>query len=527
MERIGGRDSRTAPVRVAARRRRRARRAARGAGRVRLRARRRHGRRARRRCRPAATWSTSSRRPAGSRSGSSCSATRSSASRRSRRSRSGRCATSGASPSTRPRSCSTTTARPRFADDDGAVEIPSGLVSLAPELLAAGAVVAWQPRLVASEARGAPVRGRRPPAAAKRGLPAGSRTSPSWSTACTRFDALPQGQAVAFEGQRPAIAARGIAEAENELRNLVRAGQRVVVAFPHRGDAERTALQLKRVETQLLEPGAALPVGAGRATSSSRGSAAASSRRSSALSVLPSALLFRRRAADTRLGRAVRSFTDLRPGDYVVHEDHGVGHFVGFDTKTVAGVTRDYLCLDFKGSDKLFVPHEQIAKVSRYIGSDARRAGALEARRQGLAHAQGARAASPSTSWPASCSRCTPHARRREKVPVDPDGELVDTIERAFPYTETDDQARAIEAVKVDLETPPPDGPPDLRRRRLRQDRGRDARGGEGRRVGPAGADAGADHDPRPAALRDLPRPLPRHARSRSSWSRGSGRTPS
>ena len=206
------------------------------------------------------------------------------------------------------------------------------------------------------------------------------------------FDALPQGQAVVFEGQRPAIAARGIAETENELRAQVRGGQRVLIAFPHRGDAERTALQLKRVETELLEPGAALPSAPGVYLVVSRIRRGLVSTQL-ALSVLPSALLFRRKAADARIGRAVRSFTDLRPGDYVVHEDHGVGHFVGFDTKTVAGVTRDYLCLDFKGSDKLFVPHEQIAKVSRYIGSDARAAGALEARRQGVAHAEGARAA--------------------------------------------------------------------------------------------------------------------------------------
>ena len=59
--------------------------------------------------------------------------------------------------------------------------------------------------------------------------------------------------------------------------------------------------------------------------------------------MLPSAQLFRRKTADARIGRAVRSFTDLRPGDYVVHEDHGVGALRGFDTKTVAGVTRDYL----------------------------------------------------------------------------------------------------------------------------------------------------------------------------------------
>ena len=73
-----------------------------------------------------------------------------------------------------------------------------------------------------------------------------------------------------------------------------------------------------------------------------------------------------------RLGRALQSFADLRTGDYVVHEDHGVGRLVGFETKEVAGVTRDYLYLAFRGEDRLYVPHEQLGKVSRYVGADAK-----------------------------------------------------------------------------------------------------------------------------------------------------------
>src|SRR4051794_31215746 len=71
----------------------------------------------------------------------------------------------------------------------------------------------------------------------------------------TELDPFPQSQAFAFEAQRPAIAARGLGEAESELAQLVRAGQRVVVAFPHRGEALRTQNMLRRVDAQLLEPG--------------------------------------------------------------------------------------------------------------------------------------------------------------------------------------------------------------------------------------------------------------------------------
>src|SRR4029077_14528425 len=92
------------------------------------------------------------------------------------------------------------------------------------------------------------------------------------------------------------------------------------------------------------------------------------------LVLLADTQVFRKRPprADARLGRALQSFADLRTGDYVVHEDHGVGRLQAFETKAVAGVTRDYLLLAFRGDDRLYVPHEQIGKVSRYVGADAK-----------------------------------------------------------------------------------------------------------------------------------------------------------
>ena len=154
----------------------------------------------------------------------------------------------------------------------------------------------------------------------------------------------------------------------------MRAGQRVVVAFPHRGEALRTQNMLRRVEAALLEPGDTLP--AARPGSTSRSSPARRGFvwRDLGLVLLPDHQVFRRRAPRERRlgGRALQSFADLRTGDYVVHEDHGVGKLLGFETKEVAGVTRDYLLLAFRGDDRLYVPHEQLGKVSRYIGADAK-----------------------------------------------------------------------------------------------------------------------------------------------------------
>ncbi|MGH2934035.1 MAG: CarD family transcriptional regulator, partial [Gaiellaceae bacterium] len=187
----------------------------------------------------------------------------------------------------------------------------------------------------------------------------------------TELDPFPQAQPFAFEAQRPAIAARGLAEAETELGSLVRAGQRVVVAFPHRGEALRTHNLLRRVSARLLEPGEPLPDEAEVLF------AIAPARRGFVwrdlgLVLLPDHQVFRRRVPRERRigGRALQSFADLRTGDYVVHEDHGVGKLLGFETKEVAGVTRDYLLLAFRGDDRLYVPHEQLGRVSRYVGSD-------------------------------------------------------------------------------------------------------------------------------------------------------------
>src|SRR6478609_8624941 len=164
----------------------------------------------------------------------------------------------------------------------------------------------------------------------------GIREPPSLAGS-TELDPFPQSQPFSFEAQRPAIAARGLAEAENELAALLRSGQRVVVAFPHRGEALRTQNLLRRVEARLLEPGDELP------EEPELLFAVAPARRGFVwrelgLVLLPDHQVFRRRVPRERRlgGRALQSFADLRTGDYVVHEDHGVGRLLGFETKTVA-----------------------------------------------------------------------------------------------------------------------------------------------------------------------------------------------
>ncbi len=270
------------------------------------------------------------------------------------------------------------------------------------------------------------------------------------------LDPLPAGQPFAFEAQRPALVARGLAEAENELGAFVRAGQRVVVAFPHLGEALRQQNLLRRVDARLLEPGQELPGEAELlfAVSPARRGFVW---RDLGLVLLPDTQVFRKRPPRERRvgGRALQSFADLRTGDYVVHEDHGVGKLLGFETKEVARVTRDYLFLGFRGDDRLYVPHEQLGKVSRYIGAD-NTVPALS-KLGGKAWENLKNRARESVRELAG-ELLALYAQRQQApgVPYDLRHEWLERLEAEFPYRETPDQQAAIEAVKEDLEAPRP-----------------------------------------------------------------------
>ena len=272
----------------------------------------------------------------------------------------------------------------------------------------------------------------------------------------SELDPFPSGQPFSFEAQRPAIAARGLSEAERDLGSFLRSGQRVVVAFPHRGEALRTGSRLRSLAAPLLEQGEEL------AREGDLRFAVSPARRGLVwrelgLVLLPASQVFRKRPsrAAPRIGRALQSFSDLRPGDYVVHEDQGVGRLIAFETKKVAGVTRDYLLLAFKGDDRLYVPHEQIAKVSRYIGADGK-APALS--KLGGKAWQLLKSRARVNVHELAGELISLYAQRQqvEGVAYDLDQAWLEQLEASFPFRETDDQERAIEAVKEDLEAPRP-----------------------------------------------------------------------
>ena len=293
----------------------------------------------------------------------------------------------------------------------------------------------------------------------------------------TELDPFPQAQPHAFEAQRPAIAARGLAEAENELAGFVRSGNRVVVAFAHRGEAERQAALLRKVEAPMLADGEALA-----ADPALRFAVAPARRgfvwRELGLVLLPDTQVFRKRPprADARLGRALASFADLRVGDYVVHEDHGVGKLLGFETKEVAGVTRDYLYLAFRGEDRLYVPHEQLGKLSRYIGADAAAPSLSKLGGKAWQNLK-ARARNAVRELAGELLQLYAQRQRAEGVANDLSERLARAPRGVVPVPRDRRPAARDRGRQGGSRVAAADGPARLRRRRLRQDRGRGARG--------------------------------------------------
>jgi transcription-repair coupling factor (superfamily II helicase) len=279
-------------------------------------------------------------------------------------------------------------------------------------------------------------------------------------------------QPLQLRAQAADTAARSLAEAEPELEKLVRSGYRTVVAFPRRGEGERAAYNLGRMQATWL--GEDVDVGRQVLEPSLR-FAAASLREGFVapqlkLAIFPEHRLLRRRRAERSAatpgqdGRgapggvrrgALRSFTELRTGDIVVHEDHGVARFAGFETRTVAEVTRDYLYLEYQGDDRVFVPTEQLAKISRYVGAGGEHPplSKLGGTRWETMKARARRAAQELAGELLSLYA---ERRRRAGYAFDPDSDWQREFELRFPFTETPDQLEAIELVKADMEAPRP-----------------------------------------------------------------------
>ena len=162
----------------------------------------------------------------------------------------------------------------------------------------------------------------------------------------------------------------------------------------------------------------------------------------------------KRRSKPVTNRQKLGSYADLSPGDLVVHEHHGVGHFLEMTKMTVDGVQKDYVKIAYAGADVLYVPATQLDLVSKYIGSGE---DAQETRK--LSRLGG-------TDWEKAKTRAKKAVKdlakgliqlyaERQRQPgfaFSPDSPWMKEFEDEFEYAETDDQLRCIAEIKQDME---------------------------------------------------------------------------
>ena len=157
----------------------------------------------------------------------------------------------------------------------------------------------------------------------------------------------------------------------------------------------------------------------------------------------------------TAKGQEINVFTDLKPGDYVVHEVHGIGRYVGIKTIEIDGVHKDYLEIHYAGKDILYVPTDQLNLLQRYIGNEG---DTPKLHKMGGSDWQKTRAKAQKSITDLAEKLVAVYAKR-EIVPgfaFPPDTPFQKEFEDAFPYEETEDQLKAVANIKKSMEQPFP-----------------------------------------------------------------------
>ncbi|MYA20514.1 MAG: transcription-repair coupling factor, partial [Chloroflexi bacterium] len=247
--------------------------------------------------------------------------------------------------------------------------------------------------------------------------------------------------------------------AARELERRVQRGDRIVVVTQ----------QAQRFRELLAEAGVATSVESGLAGPLAEGSLAlvqgslpggwriATPRGELALATDRELLGFIRKRRALRRGASHRArfLADVSPGDFVVHADHGIARFAGIVRRDVGDEQRDYLQLRYAGEDRLYVPIEQIDRVSRYLADSDRAPRLTRLGTQEWARTR-ARVREAVGELAADLLRLYAARQLLRGHAFAADSEWQHELESAFPYEETPDQTRVIAEVKRDMEARQP-----------------------------------------------------------------------
>lgn len=151
----------------------------------------------------------------------------------------------------------------------------------------------------------------------------------------------------------------------------------------------------------------------------------------------------------------IKSYQELNVGDYVVHVHHGVGRYLGVETLEVGDVHRDYIKIQYKGTDQLFVPVDQMEQVQKYVGSEDK---TPKLYKLGGSEWKKTKAKVQSSVEDIADELIALYKERETSVGYQfgPDTEEQHAFEMDFPYDLTEDQAKSIEEIKQDMESQKP-----------------------------------------------------------------------
>ncbi len=151
-------------------------------------------------------------------------------------------------------------------------------------------------------------------------------------------------------------------------------------------------------------------------------------------------------------GQEIRALSEISEGDLVVHAGHGIGRFKGIKKLEMEGITKDYITIEYAGSDVLYVPVTQLDLVSRYIGGkdDV----SVKLNKLGSQEWQKTRTNVKKAVKDMAAELIRLYAAREKAkgFPFDQDDEIQHDFEERFPYIETNDQLRAADEIKKDME---------------------------------------------------------------------------
>jgi len=150
---------------------------------------------------------------------------------------------------------------------------------------------------------------------------------------------------------------------------------------------------------------------------------------------------------------AIMSYADLEVGDIVVHDAYGIGQYMGLETLTIDGSSRDYVHIRYSGTDKLFLPVDQLDHVAKYIGAGAD-TGMVKLSKMGGADWNRAKSKAKASTRKMAKELIELYARRKRTkgIRFDPDDEMCREFADSFQYEETDGQLQAISDIRSDME---------------------------------------------------------------------------